>query len=101
MIKPNSRQCEIARFITGSYVKDEQIIKELNCTAKEEWNEMFKSLDDLLKKHDSPLTHFEDGYVLTAAREFVSVSDDFVTVSAPEGVDAATLFIVYMNWQSE
>jgi len=101
MIKPNSRQCEIARFITGSNVKDEIIIKELNATSKEEWNKMFSDIDNLMKKHNMPLTSLNNKNVMTCAREWVSISDDFISISAPEGIDEATLFLAYMNLQTE
>lgn len=88
--KPSNRQCEIARLLTRSEATDERITKELNCTSMEEWDEMCAVLDDLLKKHD---TSFDKGWN--------TMVEDFISVSAPEGIDEATLFVAYMNWMSD
>lgn len=90
-MKPNNRQCELARAITRSKATDQRITKELNCTPQEEWNEMCKVLDNLLIKHNRP---FDDkGWNITV--------EDFVSVSAPNGIDEATLFVAYMNWMNQ
>ena len=48
-------------------------------------------LDKLLIKHNRP---FDD-------MEWESLVEDFISVSAPEGIDEATLFIAYMNWMNK
>lgn len=35
-MKPNNRQCEIARLMTKSNASDELIAKELSCVTQEE-----------------------------------------------------------------
>lgn len=88
--KPSNRQCEIARLLTRSRATDERITKELNCTSMEEWDEMCVALDNLLQEHN---TSFDKGWNTTV--------EDFISISAPEGVDEATLFVAYMNWMSD
>lgn len=48
-------------------------------------------LDKLLIKHNRP---FDD-------MGWESLVEDFISVSAPEGIDEATLFIAYMNWMNQ
>lgn len=64
-----------------------ELLKELNCTSMEEWDEMCTVLDDLLQKHN---TSFDKGWN--------TMVNDFISVSAPNGIDEATLFVAYMNW---
>lgn len=90
-MKPSNRQCELARAITKSEASDHLIEKELNCTTQEEWDEMCAVLDKLLIKHNRP---FDD-------MGWESLVEDFISVSAPEGIDEATLFIAYMNWMNK
>lgn len=90
-MKPSNGQCELARAITKSEASDHLIEKELNCTTQEEWDEMCTVLDELLRKHNRP---FDD-------MEWESLVEDFISVSAPEGIDEATLFIAYMNWMNK
>lgn len=63
----------------------------MNCTTQEEWDEMCAVLDKLLIKHNRP---FDD-------MGWESLVEDFISVSAPEGIDEATLFIAYMNWMNQ
>lgn len=51
---------------------------------------MCKVLDNLLRKHDTPIND----------HEWIFMVDDFISVSAPDGIDEATLFVAYMNWKS-
>ena len=90
-MKPSNRQCELARAITKSKASDHLIKKELNCTTQKEWDEMCVVLDKLLIKHNRP---FDD-------LGWESLVEDFISVSAPEGIDEATLLIAYMNWMNQ
>lgn len=90
-MKPSNRQCELARAITKSKASDQLIKKELICTTQKEWDEMCVVLDKLLIKHNRP---FDD-------LGWESMVEDFTSVSAPEGIDEATLFIAYMNWMNQ
>lgn len=90
-MKPSNRQCELARVITKSKAPDRLIEKELNCTTQDEWNEMCTVLDKLLIKHNRPLDDIG----------WENMVEDFISVSAPEGIDEATLFIAYMNWMNK
>lgn len=89
-LKPNNRQCEVARVMTKSNVSNEQIIKDLERITQEEWNQMCVILDGLLKKHSMP---FDKGQFLLV--------EDIISVSTASGVNEASLFIAYMNWKQK
>lgn len=86
-LKPNNRQCELVRVMTKSDVSNEQIIKDLEHTSQEEWNQMCLILDRSLKRHNMSFDKGQNFLV-----------EDIISVSTANGVNEASLFIAFMNW---
>lgn len=89
-LKPNNRQCEVARVMTKSDVSNEQIIEDLEHTSQEDWNQMCVILDRLLKRYNMP---FDKGRIFLV--------EDIISVSTANGVNEASLLIAYMNWREK
>ncbi len=86
-MNPNNRQCEVARVMTQSKASNEVIRNELKKLTESEWNEQCAILDKALEKHNAP---FDKGFHIMVA--------DFADIGVANGVDKATVFVAYMEW---
>ena len=84
------QQCEIARVMTGSTTRDEEILHNVVKTNYLVKKEASGLVDKLLKKHNLP---FDKAYPL--------VKEDFNRIAVKYDLDAAALFWIYMEWKGK
>ncbi|MCD7817761.1 MAG: hypothetical protein LUH07_01735 [Lachnospiraceae bacterium] len=90
MKKPNNKQCELARVITGSYASDEQIITELSSKIEIEWGTLCGKIGDEMSRYDAS----NEKYPLEVWSQFATTGEEYQ-------VDAATVFLAYVEWCEE
>lgn len=87
IMKPNKKQCEVARLMTRSCVSDTQIAEELATMTEAEWDKQCEILNNFLIAHDIPI---DKGWDL--------MCNDFYNIASANQVDEATLFVALMGW---
>ena len=87
IMKPNTKQCEIARAMTRSKATDLKIAIELATMTEMEWYKQCEILNNILIEHNKPL---DKGWDL--------LCDDFYNIASANNVDEATLFVAFMSW---
>lgn len=81
-----SKQCELARLITGDTTSDSLINKEFEEISLSSKITAVLAIDNLLKSHDMP---FDKGFKL--------IKNDFYRIANEFSIKPATLFCIYMN----
>ena len=85
----SSKQCELARVITGDTTSDFEINKEFEKISLSSKILATLAIDNLLKLHDIP---FDKGFNL--------FKNDFYQIANKFSIKPATLFCIYMNNKS-